>query len=306
MVLGPIIGAAIGIYGASKQASAAKSAQQERNNATEAQYQYNKERWNMDKQKMLADRDFKVREIEERARQEGQLAAYKDASNARQYNYQLQIRNHQQDTNERMFAKSEEIYEYQLGMNAMEERAARMDERQQLQEIQTEKRYEKNEAYIDGLLAEGAIRARGIEGRSADKARSVATMKAATALTLLDLSLQNATTASQSAIESIKRDRRVADLNAYASKMLDPGVLPMPLEPLATPQATFMYPRVYEDYDFGPEPVMGAMISPSSASAAVWGSSITSLAGAASDIVKVLLLTYNGKSNKTTTLRQGW
>ena len=111
-------------------------------------------------------------------------------------------------------------------------------------------------------------------------------MKAATSLALLDLSLQNATTASQSAIESIKRDRRVADLNAYASRMLDPGELPMPLQPLATPQATFMYPRVYEDYDFGPEPVMGAMISPSSASAAVWGSSITSLAGAASDIVK--------------------
>ena len=286
MVLGPIIGAAIGIYGANKSANAAKSAQKERNNATEAQYECTKERWEMDKQKMLADRDYKVKEIEERARQEGQLAAFKDASNARQYNYQLQIRNKQQDTNERMFAKSDEIFRYQLGMNAMEERAARMDERQQLQEIHEAKRYEKNEAYIDGILAEGAIRARGIEGRSVDKARSVATMKAATSLALLNLSLQNATTASQSAIESIKRDRRVADLNAYASKMLDPGVLPMPLQPLATPQATFMYPRVYEDYDFGPEPVMGAMISPSSASAAVWGSSITSLAGAASDIVK--------------------
>jgi len=285
-IIAPIVGAAVGIYGANKSANAAKSAQKERNNATEAQYEYNKERWEMDKQKMLADRDYKVQEIEERARQEGQLAAFKDASNARQYNYQLQIRNKQQDTNERMFAKSDEIFRYQLGMNAMEERAARMDERQQLQEIHEEKRYEKNEAYIDGILAEGAIRARGIEGRSVDKARSVATMKAATSLALLNLSLQNATTASQSAIESIKRDRRVADLNAYASKMLDPGVLPMPLEPLATPQATFMYPRVYEDYDFGPEPVMGAMISPSSASAAVWGSSITSLAGAASDIVK--------------------
>ena len=285
-IIAPIVGAAVGIYGANKQANAAKSAQQERNNATEAQYEYNKERWEMDKQKMLADRDYKVQEIEERARQEGQLAAFKDASNARQYNYQLQIRNKQQDTNERMFAKSDEIFRYQLGMNAMEERAARMDERQQLQEIHEEKRYEKNEAYIDGILAEGAIRARGIEGRSVDKARSVATMKAATSLALLDLSLQNATTASQSAIESIKRDRRVADLNAYASRMLDPGELPMPLQPLATPQATFMYPRVYEDYDFGPEPVMGAMISPSSASAAVWGSSITSLAGAASDIVK--------------------
>ena len=286
MLIPALVGAAVGIYGANKSANAAKSAQKERNNATEAQYEYNKERWEMDKQKMLADRDYKVKEIEERARQEGQLAAFKDASNARQYNYQLQIRNKQQDTNERMFAKSDEIFRYQLGMNAMEERAARMDERQQLQEIHEEKRYEKNEAYIDGILAEGAIRARGIEGRSVDKARSVATMKAATSLALLNLSLQNATTASQSAIESIKRDRRVADLNAYASKMLDPGVLPMPLEPLATPQATFMYPRVYEDYDFGPEPVMGAMISPSSASAAVWGSSITSLAGAASDIVK--------------------
>ena len=284
-IIAPIVGAAVGIYGANKQANAAKDAQQERNNATEAQYQYNKERWEMDKQKMLADRDYKVQEIEERARQEGQLAAFKDASNARQYNYQLQIRNKQQDTNERMFAKSDEIFRYQLGMNAMEERAARMDERQQLQEIHEEKRYEKNEAYIDGILAEGAIRARGIEGRSVDKARSVATMKVATSLALLDLSLQNATTASQSAIESIKRDRRVADLNAYASKMLDPGVLPMPIQPLATPQATFMYPRVYEDYDFGPEPVRGAMISPSSASAAVWGSSISSLAGAASQIV---------------------
>ena len=284
-IIAPIVGAAVGIYGANKQANAAKSAQQERNNATEAQYEYNKERWEMDKQKMLADREFKVREIEERARQEGQLAGFKDASAARQYNYQLQIRNKQQDTNERMYAKSNAIFQSQLGLNALQERSARMDERQQLSEIQAEKRYEQNTAYIDGILAEGAIRARGQTGRSIDKARSVATLKAATALTLLDLSLQNATTASESAIRNIKQDRTVADLNAYATKMLDPGVLPMPVQPLPTPMSTFMYPRVYEDYDFGPEPVRGAMISPSSASAQVWGSSISSLAGMASQIV---------------------
>lgn len=284
-IIAPIVGAAVGIYGANKQANAAKSAQQERNNATEAQYQYNKERWAMDKEKMLADREFKVREIEERARQEGQLAGFKDASAARQYNYQLQIRNKQQDTNERMYAKSNAIFQSQLGLNALQERSARMDERQSLAEIQAEKRYEQNTAYIDGILAEGAIRARGQTGRSVDKARSVATLKTATALTLLDLSLQNATTASESAIRNIKQDRTVADLNAYATKMLDPGVLPMPVQPLPTPMSTFMYPRVYEDYDFGPEPIQGAMISPSSASAQVWGSSISSLAGMASQIV---------------------
>ena len=284
-IVAPIVGAAVGIYGANKQANAAKAAQQERNNATEAQYTYNKEKWAMDKQKMLADREFKVKEIEERARQEGQLAGFKDASAARQYNYQLQIRNKQQDTNERMFAKSNAIYQSQLGLNALQERSARMDERQQLEEIKAEKRYEKNTAYLDGIIAEGEIRARGQMGRSVQKARSVQTLKTATALTLLDLSLQNATTASESAIRNIKQDRTVADLNAYATKMLDPGILPMPVEPLPTPQATFMYPRVYEDYDFGPEPVPGAMISPSSASAAVWGSSISSLAGMASQIV---------------------
>ena len=285
-IIAPIVGAAVGIYGANKQANAAKSAQQERNNATAAQYEYNKERWAMDKEKMLADREFKVREIEERARQEGQLAGFKDASAARQYNYQLQIRNKQQDTNERMYAKSNAIFEQQLGLNALQERSARMDERQSLAEIQAEKRYEQNTAYIDGILAEGAIRARGQTGRSIDKARSVATLKAATALTLLDLSLQNATTASESAIRNIKQDRTVADLNAYATKMLDPGVLPMPVQPLPTPMSQFMYPRVYEDYDFGPEPIQGAMISPSSASAQVWGSSISSLAGMASQIVQ--------------------
>ena len=178
------------------------------------------------------------------------------------------------------------IFQSQLGLNALQERSARMDERQSLAEIQAEKRYEQNTAYIDGILAEGAIRARGQTGRSVAKARSVATLKAATALTLLDLSLQNATTASESAIRNIKQDRTVADLNAYATKMLDPGVLPMPVQPLPTPMSTFMYPRVYEDYDFGPEPVRGAMISPSSASAQVWGSSISSLAGMASQIVQ--------------------
>ena len=284
--LAPVVGAAVGLYGAKKQSDAAKDAQRANNAAADAQYKYNVQRWETDKQKMLADREFKVREIEQRAANEGQLAAYKDATNARQYNYQLQIRNSQQDTNERMFAKSNAIYQDQLGLNALQEKNARQEERQQLSEIQAEKRNEQNTAYIDGLLAEGEIRSRGQTGRSVQKARSVQTLKTATALTLLNLSLDNATAASQNAIKNIRTDRTVADLNAYASKMLDPGVLPMPLQPLATPQATFMYPRVYQDYDFGPEPIQGAHISPSSAAAQVWGSSITSLAGAASDIVK--------------------
>ena len=281
-----IVGGVLGILGGRQQAKAAAAAQKAQNEAAEKQYEYNVQRWEMDKQKMLADREYKVREIEERARQENQLADFKDASNARQYNAQLQIRNSQQDTNERMFAKSNAIYQDQLGLNLLQEKNARQEELQQLKEIQSEKRYERNSAYIEGLLAEGEIRARGQTGRSVQKARSAETLKTATALTLLNLSLDNATAASQNAIKNIRADRKLADLNAFASKMLDPGELPMPLQPLATPRATFLYPRVYEDYDFGPRPVKGAQISPSTAATQAWGTTITSLAGAASQIIK--------------------
>ena len=277
--IAPIVGLGLQVYGGRKQEQAARGAADTQNAATEAQYQYDLEAWDMAKQSAIAKRNYAVQEIEEKARQEGLIAAHKDAANLRTYNYNLQIRDREQDLNDRMYAKSEDIFYNQLGINADNERSARMDERRQLREIETENRYQKNDAYLEAIQAEGAIRARGQTGRSIDKAKSVAALKASTALSLLDLSLDNATAASQSALQSIGTQRTVQDLNAYAAKMLDPGELPEPIAPLPTPQATFLYPRVFEDYDFGPEPIKGAMVSPSAASAQVWGTTISSIAG---------------------------
>ena len=276
--IAPIVGLGLQLYSGRKQQKAAEGAAETQNEATEAQYQYDKEAWEMAKQSAIAKRNYAVEEIEQRARQEGLIAAHKDAANLRTYNYNLQIRDREQDLNDRMYQKSDDIFYEQLGINAQNERAARMDERRQLREIETENRYQKNDAYLEAIEAEGAIRARGQTGRSIDKAKSVAALKASTAMSLLDLSLDNATTASQSALQAIGRERTVQDLNAYAAKMLDPGVLPEPIAPLPTPQATFLYPRVFEDYDFGPEPIRGAMVSPSAASAQVWGTTISSIA----------------------------
>ena len=276
--IAPVVGLGLQLYSGRKQQRAAEGAAETQNEATEAQYQYDKEAWEMAKQSAIAKRNYAVEEIEQRARQEGLIAAHKDAANLRTYNYNLQIRDREQDLNDRMYQKSDDIFYNQLGINAQNERAARMDERRQLREIETENRYQKNDAYLEAIEAEGAIRARGQTGRSIDKAKSVAALKASTAMSLLDLSLDNATTASQSALQAIGRERTVQDLNAYAAKMLDPGVLPEPIAPLPTPQATFLYPRVFEDYDFGPEPIRGAMVSPSAASAQVWGTTISSIA----------------------------
>ena len=277
--IAPIVGLGLQVYGGRKQEQAARGAADTQNAATEAQYQYDLEAWDMAKQSAIAKRNYAVQEIEEKARQEGLIAAHKDAANLRTYNYNLQIRDREQDLNDRMYAKSDDIFYNQLGINAQNEKAARMDERRQLREIETENRYQKNDAYLEAIEAEGAIRARGQTGRSIDKAKSVAALKASTALSLLDLSLDNATAASQSALQAIGTQRTVQDLNAYAAKMLDPGEIPEPIAPLPTPQATFLYPRVFEDYDFGPEPIRGAMVSPSAASAQVWGTTISSIAG---------------------------
>ena len=62
--------------------------------------------------------------------------------------------------------------------------------------------------------------------------------------------------------------------------MLDPGVLPIPIKNRPIPVAEFTLPRALQEYDFGPQPVMGAMASPGAAADRVWGQTITSIGGA--------------------------
>ena len=274
----------LGLIGGNKQAKATEEMIRLQKEAEKKQYQYDLDSYNAAKQSAISKRDYAIKEIELRAKNEGKIAQFKDAMNQASYNYNMQIRNQQQDLNDRMYAKSEDVYDKQLSINAANEKAAKMDERRKLREIETEKRYDQQDVYLEALEAEGAIRARGQSGRSVDKAASVAALKASTALSLLDLSLDNATIAAQSAIRDIGRERVIKDINAYAAKMLDPGKLPEPIAPIATPQAEFLYPKVFEDYDFGPAPVEGTRFSPSAAANQVWGSTISSVAGTVGDL----------------------
>ena len=274
----------LGLIGGNKQAKATEEMIRLQKEAEKRQYQYDLDSYNAAKQSAISKRDYAIKEIELRAKNEGKIAQFKDAMNQASYNYNMQIRNQQQDLNDRMYAKSEDVYDKQLSINAANEKAAKMDERRKLREIETEKRYDQQDVYLEALEAEGAIRARGQSGRSVDKAASVAALKASTALSLLDLSLDNATIAAQSAIRDIGRERVIKDINAYAAKMLDPGKLPEPIAPIATPQAEFLYPKVFEDYDFGPAPVEGTRFSPSAAANQVWGTTISSVAGTVGDL----------------------
>ena len=278
-----IIGAAVStvgsIIGGNKAAGAAREQANMQNDATQRQLEYDTEAWEMKKDQLLSQRDYLVQEVELKAEQEGKLASFRDASNIRQYSYDLQIRNRQQASNQAQFQRSNQIYADQLTLNDMAHVRGFEQEIAKLDEVKQEAAFDANEAYIESLMAEGKVRARGQTGRTADKLAATTALQYGSKIAMLNAQMVNAEANTEFALGSIGRERTAADLRAYAAKMLDPGILPMPIEPLPTPQATYMYPRVYDEYDFGPKPVLGAMASPSAAANGVWGSTISSIAG---------------------------
>ena len=280
---GSLIKVGLGLFGASKSASAAKSAAATQNAQIEATYKYDLQKWKMDKKAAKAKHAFYIKQLKQNAKNEQALAKYKDKTNLQNYKYLVEQIDLQQELNDKAYKKSNDIYKQQLKINALEEDEALNNQHRALEEIRTENRYEQQDALLDSLVAEGQIRALGQTGRSADKRVSTNTLKAGTKLTLLDLSLQNATVASQAAMRGIRNARTVADLNAEAAKMLDPGTLPKPPKPIATPTAGYVFPKALKDYDFGPKPIKGAKASPSAAAAGAWGAAIPGIAGAAVD-----------------------
>ena len=280
IVVGTAVNVVGGLFGASKSASAAAQQAEMQNQAAIRKYGYDIQKWDMDKQMIKANRLHAMEEIRMKAKNEGRLADYQDASNKQQYEYQLKIRDRQQASNEAQFKRSEQLYTDQLSLNQRSQIIAEDNEFRQLEEIHTEQAFEKEAAYIESLKTEGKLRAIGITGRSAKKGYQSSAADFGRQISQLNEAFSSAGRNTKAVLREIANDRASADLAAEAQRMLDPGVLPDPLKPLATPRAQFVMPRALGEFDFGPEPVLGAMASPSAAAARVWGSSISSIAGA--------------------------
>ena len=238
----------------------------------------------MDAHRLVANRDHTITTIEAAARNENRLAQWKDASNAQKYLYDLQIRNQQQKSNEKQYERSLKLYNTQMSLNAVAAQAAQDDELRKLDEIQDEASFSRQEAGLEALRAEGKFRAKGIEGRSAAKVQQDIKADYGRQMAMLNASVDSAGLETRSVLKEIARDKASADLSAYANKMLDPGVLPMPLVPFKTPKTEFVLPRELGEYDFGPEPVLGAYTSPNAAANQVWGQVLPSIASSAANM----------------------
>ena len=282
MILG-WVGAGISVVGSiiggNKASKAAKQQAQSQNAATDAQYKYDLELHQMNQDKIIADREEAIIAVEQRAANEGKRAAFLDATAAQKYNYDMMIRNREQASLNQQYLKSNDIYGVQTGLNDISQKQATENELRKYQEINAEAAFDLQEQRIERLQAEGQFRAKGITGRSAGKVQQVTGADFGRMVAQINEATSAAGRNTKAVLKEIQADKISADLSAEAARMLDPGVLPEPIKPFATPMAEYLYPRELGAYDFGPKPVKGAMASPSAASNRVWGQTISSVAG---------------------------
>ena len=276
-------GAAVNIWSTNKAANAAEKQADERNEAVHRQYEYDTQKYELDKDKIDADREHALDLYQIRLSNEQKSAKWRDDINNQKYLYDLQIRDRQQSSLDTQFAKSEKLYGYQTTLNEQIGDAALEDELIKLREIHAEAAFDVQDQRIEALEAEGTARSLGQSGRSAQKVEQSMAAKFLRNEAMINESLESAGRNARNVIKDISRDKEAANLAAWAKKMLDPGVLPDVVKPIDTPIAEFQEPREVQEFDYGPEPVLGATVSPSAAAGQVWGQGLASMGSMATN-----------------------
>ena len=277
--IGAAVGASGGIVGGNKASKAAKKQAKAQNKANERQYKYDLELHSMNQDRLIAEREEAIKAIEVKAKNEGKIKSFNDARNLQKYNYDLKIRDQEQLSLNQQYVRSNQIYNTQASLNNVAEKQATENELRKYQEIKAEAAFDIQDKRLARLKAEGQLRAKGVTGRSARKAAQVTGADFGRMVAQINEATAAAGRNSKAVLEEIASDKISADLSAMAARMLAPGELPDPIKPMETPMAEFVYPRELTDYDFGPKPVKGARVSVSGAGQAVWGNTISSIAG---------------------------
>ena len=177
------------------------------------------------------------------------------------------------------------MYAAQVDLNTRTANDARDAEIIKYQELQYEAAFQNDKLLTDALISEGPTRARGQSGRTADKIAQTLVADRGIKQQMIAESVLSGARNTRSVLMEIAKDKEAADMAAFAAKMLDPGILPEPLEPLAVPRSDFLYPEAPQEFDFGPQPVMGALANVSAASDLGWSTTIGGIANLAGSII---------------------
>ena len=280
----PVVSVAGGLIGGSKASSAAKKQAKANNEAAYRQWEYDKDLWGMSKEKMIRDDEYLRESIKSKEANFRMQAALQDQTRMDKWNYDVQIRNFQQETAEKEFQKSAELTEARYAMASMEGQSARENASRKWRELQTSVAFDAQDQHLQSIETELAIV--NNKGRGMNKIKQSNIMKRAFSTAKLAETLSSGSQDYMQQLKDIALDESAEKLSAWAQKMLKPGILPTPPQPIPTPIPSFDFPPPLEEFDFGPEPVLGATASVSAAgSQAFWGTAGSTLFKGAGDFI---------------------
>ena len=257
----PLIGAAIGIgtaiFGASQQSSANSKANARAEEAAEKQYEYDTERYDMAKDKLNADRNFTIEQIQTNIRNDQRLADLKNRQSLDNYGFNLKIREQQMKNYTRQYDKSSNLYGQQLSFNDMAANVASTAEQQKMNDAMSQAAFQNEDLFVQGLQETGTLMARGQAGKSVRKGKQSLNAQLGRNQNIVMANLLSSKSSMRSALAQVATQRTGADIQAFANLMIPQDAPPEVLEPYAAILPEYTLPRELEDFDYGPEPIKG-------------------------------------------------
>ena len=238
------VSAGLNLVGGLLGRSSAKKARNEEKAFLKKKYnEYDLPLWEMQGERLVADRDELIRSIKLKQANELKLADFKDKNNLRNYQQSLKIRDFEIEQQQRLFNKSEGLYAEAV-RSGYEQASVQMFETKQQYAFQNESNIiesiqKKGELAVKSQAGKNLVKA--AQSQLADEGRQMAIM----------------TESIVSADRSTRMQLRQHLIKSHAQRMLKPQAPPMPLKPLKTPVADYEMPRALQDFDFGPKPIEG-------------------------------------------------
>ena len=229
--------------GQSSRRSASKARAAEEAFLKKKYEEYDLPMWEMNKEKLIAQRDEIIRSIELQQRNEKKRAEFQDKNNLRNYQHSLKIRDLKYKNDLELKRRSDFFTN-----KAIESGIAQ----QQREQFQTRQQYafENEENIVASIIAKGEAAATSQAGRSSVKAMQSMIADQGRQMAIMTENMVNA---------RIDGRMRLNDflLTQEAGRMLQPSKGIKPLKPLETPLSEYELPRALEEFDFGPKPIPG-------------------------------------------------
>lgn len=258
--IGALVSGAVGLLGGMAGDSAA-------NAATRAQDKYNQQVWSYNWKESKRDYRHAKRGVNIARGNEAAERGWRDQTAQNDWQHGMAIRDYEYKMQMAAYNKSEQTYKQQLNFNNMAASVAMESENRWLDERFTEAAFQNQDIIVQQLQEEGQAQLLQ-SGNSAGKAVQSVIAQAGRNQAVLAESILSAKKQSAVNMKKIKTDKYGADLQAEASRMLKPEIMPALPKPIPLPQTIFQDPRKPRK---PPKPIKGAMTNANTISAAVSG-----------------------------------